>query len=50
MEQAMSGIQPQILTNEELVKYAWLQGADKLDPAWVQELLKRLEATLDDNK
>jgi hypothetical protein len=50
MEQAMSGIRPQILTNEELVKYAWLQGVDKLDPTWVQELLERLEATLDDNK
>jgi hypothetical protein len=50
MEQAMSGIRPQILTNEELVKYAWLQGVDKLPQQWVAEILKRLEATLDDNK
>lgn len=50
MEQAMSGIQPQILTNEELVRYARLQPADKLPAAWVEEILKRLEETLDDNK
>lgn len=44
----MSGIQPSVLTNEELVRYARLQPADQLPAAWVEELIKRLEATLDD--
>lgn len=46
----MQGIQPQSLNNEELVRYAHLMGYDKLPPAWVAELAKRLEATLDDNR
>ena len=46
----MQGIQPQSLSNEELVRYAHLTGYDKLPPEWVAELAKRLEATLDDNR
>ena len=46
----MQSIRPESLTNAELVKYAWLTGADKLGKDWIAELLKRLEATLDDNK
>lgn len=46
----MPSLQPEKLTNDELVHYAWLQGADKLPANWVAELIKRLEHTLDDNK
>lgn len=46
----MQGIQPQSLTDEELVRYAHLQGYDKLPPAWVKEIVTRLERHLDDNK
>ena len=46
----MQGIQPQRLTDEELVRYAHLQGYDKLPPEWVKELVLRLERALDDNK
>ena len=46
----MQSIRPENLTNEELVRYAQLTGADKLGKEWVAELLKRFEATLDDNK
>jgi hypothetical protein len=46
----MYGIRPEILTTEELVKYAWLEGPERLPAIWVQELIKRLEQTLDDNK
>jgi hypothetical protein len=46
----MSGIQFNNLSTPELVHYAWLMGPDKLPPAWVEELIKRLEQTLDDNK
>lgn len=42
----MSGIQPAGLTDAELLHYCWLTGYDKLEPAWVEELAKRLkEAT-----
>lgn len=46
----MHDLQPQTLTDAELVKYAYLTGADKLPPNWVAELIKRLDATLDDNR
>jgi hypothetical protein len=46
----MSGIDFRNLTTAELVHYAWLMGPDKLPPNWVEELIKRLEQTLDDNK
>ena len=50
MEQSVQSIQPQNLTDEELVRYAYLQGHDKLPVAWITEILKRFEAQLDDNK
>jgi len=46
----MPSTRPEILTNEELVRYAWLEGAANLPLSWVEELIKRLELTLDDNK
>lgn len=41
---------PSRLTDEELVRYArlFLSKETPLPVAWVEELLKRLEATLDD--
>lgn len=49
MEKSMFGIQPANLSDEELVRYAWLsQGI--LPPEWVKELVLRLEQKLDDNK
>lgn len=42
----MQGIQPSGLTSEELVKYAWLH-QESLSPAWVKELIIRLEKALD---
>ena len=45
----MSGIQPANLSDEELVRYAWLhQGT--LTREWIKELILRLEQKLDDNK
>lgn len=46
----MYGIRPESLSTAELVKYAWLEGPERLPPEWVTEILKRLEQTLDDNK
>lgn len=40
----MSGIQPAGLTDRELLHYCWLTGYDKLEPAWIEELAKRLKA------
>lgn len=45
----MSGIQPENMSTEELLKYVWLQNFD-VPPAWVEEICRRLEDTLDDNK
>jgi hypothetical protein len=42
----MQGIQPKNLTNEELVKYAWLLDMSTVPEwaqAWIIELSKRLE-------
>lgn len=42
----MQGIQPQSLTNEELVKYVWLMDLSTVPEwaqAWILELNKRLE-------
>jgi hypothetical protein len=46
----MSGIRPSQLTNEELVRYARLEAPGNLPPEWVEEILKRFEQTLDDNR
>ena len=43
----MQGIQPTSLSNEELLKYSWLTGADKLPAQWVTELMLRLEEYVD---
>jgi hypothetical protein len=45
----MPSIRPENLTTEELVRYAWLH-QENLTREWVLELIKRLEATVDDNK
>lgn len=42
----MQGIQPQSLTDEELLRYARLNGAETLPAAWTEELLKRFEKLL----
>lgn len=39
----MQSLQPQNLTDAELLHYAHLQGYDKLPASWVEELAKRLE-------
>jgi len=46
----MQEVQPHRLTDAELVRYAYLQGAQNLTAAWIDELIKRLEARLDDNR
>lgn len=43
----MYDIQPSRLSDEELVRMAYTWGYDKLPPAWVEELAKRLEQHLD---
>lgn len=47
MEKDVSGIQPAGLTDAELLHYCWLTGYDKLEPAWVEELAKRLKARIE---
>jgi len=47
MGKNMSGIRPENLSDEELVRYAWGIGAAQLTPVWVAELIKRLEKQID---
>jgi hypothetical protein len=46
----MQGIQPQRLTNEELMRLAYITGYDKLPAEWVAEICTRFAASLDDGK
>lgn len=47
----MSGIQPTSLTDEELVRCAYTMTlTGTLPTSWVMELIKRLEAQLDNAK
>ena len=46
----MHGIQPSALTDKELVHYATLVRPEDLPPAWVEEIIKRLEWLLKLNK
>lgn len=43
----MQGIQPDNLSNEELLRYAHTVGYDKLDEAWVKTLAERLAQEID---
>jgi len=46
----MQEIQPHRLTTTELLRLAYATGYDKLPPAWIAELVKRLESTLDNQR
>lgn len=43
----MQGIRPENLSDKELVRYATLEGSDKLNPAWVANLLNRFAEMVD---
>ena len=45
MEQSMSSLRPQNLTDRELLDYAHLTGYDKLPPELVEELAKHIKKT-----
>ena len=46
----MQGIRPQQLSNNELLRYAYIIGHDKLPVEWIQEITTRFAALLDDGK
>jgi hypothetical protein len=46
----MQGIRPHNLSNEELLRHAYIIGYDKLSPEWVAEICKRFAELLDDAK
>ena len=43
----MQTLQPAHLSDEELVRYAYLMGHDKLPVSWVTEIIARFTAQLD---
>lgn len=46
----MQGIQPHNLSNNELLRYIYIMGFDKVPEEWVKELVERFANLLDDNK
>ena len=45
----MSSIRPQLLSDEELLRYSWVNGVEKLSAEWVTELVARMEKLIDEN-
>lgn len=46
----MQGIQPHNLSDNELLRYIYIMGFDKVPPEWIKELVERFVHLLDDNK
>jgi hypothetical protein len=50
----MSRVQPQTLSDEELLRHIYIYGFDDVPPAWIRQLCTRFAALLDklqdDNK
>lgn len=43
----MQGIQPHNLSDNELLRYMYIMGFDKVPPDWIAELVKRFAELLD---
>lgn len=43
----MQGVQPKQLTNNELLRYTYILGFDKVPPDWVETLVERLADFID---
>lgn len=50
MEKSMQGIKPETLTDEEFMRYAYLQGLGKLDETWVKQMYDRLQRMMDEKE
>ena len=46
----MQSLQPNNLSDEELLRYAYLMGHDKLPTSWVTEIIVRFTARLDETE
>ena len=44
----MQGIKPETLSDEEFMRYAYLQGLGKLDETWVKQMYDRLQRMMDE--
>jgi DNA-directed RNA polymerase subunit F len=43
----MQGVQPKQLSNNELLRYTYMIGFDKVTPEWVETLVERLVDLID---
>ena len=43
----MQGIQPRNLSNNELLRYIYVMGFDKVPPEWIEVLVERLAHAID---
>jgi hypothetical protein len=46
----MQGIQPKQLSNNELLRYVYVMGFDKVPPDWIETLVERMAALIDRNE
>ena len=46
----MQGIQPKQLSNNELLRYTYVMGFDKVPPEWVETLVERMAELIDRNE
>ena len=44
----MQGIKPETLSDEEFMRYAYLQGLSKLDENWIKQFYDRLQRMIDE--
>jgi hypothetical protein len=46
----MQGVQPKQLSNNELLRYVYIMGFDKVPPDWVEALVERVAALIDNRE
>jgi hypothetical protein len=43
----MQGVQPKQLTDNELLRYVYIMGFDRVPPDWIETLVERMAALID---
>lgn len=43
----MQGVQPKQLTNNELLRYVYIMGFDRVPPDWIEVLVERMAELID---
>lgn len=46
----MQGVQPKQLTDNELLRYVYIMGFDRVPPDWIETLVERMAALIDNRE